>query len=55
MREGLTWLAGHRPLRGLALAVALSNLGLGALFSVFVLFARVRLGTGPLVTACSWP
>ena len=48
MREGLTWLAGHRPLRGLALAVALSNLGLGALFSVFVLFARVRLGTGPL-------
>ena len=48
MHEGLTWLAGHRPLRGLALAVALSNLGLGALFSVFVLFARVRLGTGPL-------
>jgi MFS family permease len=48
MGEGLTWLAGHRPLRGLALAVALSNLGLGALFSVFVLFARVRLGTGPL-------
>jgi hypothetical protein len=48
MRAGLTWLAGHRPLRGLALAVALSNLGLGALFSVFVLFARVRLGTGPL-------
>jgi predicted MFS family arabinose efflux permease len=48
MREGLTWLAGHRTLRGLALAVALSNLGLGALFSVFVLFARVRLGTGPL-------
>ncbi len=48
MREGLTWLAGHRPLRGLALAVALSNLGLGALFSVFVLFARVRLGTGPI-------
>jgi predicted MFS family arabinose efflux permease len=48
MREGLAWLAGHRPLRGLALAVALSNLGLGALFSVFVLFARVRLGTGPL-------
>jgi predicted MFS family arabinose efflux permease len=48
MREGLTWLAGHRPLRGLALAVAVSNLGLGALFSVFVLFARVRLGTGPV-------
>jgi len=48
MREGLTWLTGHRPLRGLALTVALSNLGLGALFSVFVLFARVRLGTGPL-------
>jgi predicted MFS family arabinose efflux permease len=48
MREGLAWLAGHRPLRALALAAALSNLGLGALFSVFVLFARVRLGTGPL-------
>ena len=31
--EGLAWLAGHRPLRALALAAALSNLGLGALFS----------------------
>jgi predicted MFS family arabinose efflux permease len=48
MGEGLAWLAGHRPLRALALAAALSNLGLGALFSVFALFARVRLGTGPL-------
>jgi predicted MFS family arabinose efflux permease len=48
MREGLTWLAGHPPVRALALAAALSNLGLGALFSVFALFARVRLGTGPL-------
>ncbi|HEX9358370.1 MAG TPA: MFS transporter, partial [Streptosporangiaceae bacterium] len=48
MREGLAWLAGHRPLRALALTVAVSNLGLGALFSVFVLFARIRLGTGPL-------
>ena len=48
MREGLTWLAGHPPVRAVALAAALSNLGLGALFSVFALFARVRLGTGPL-------
>lgn len=47
-REGLTWLVRQRPLRALALAAALSNVGLGALFSVFVLFARVRLATGPL-------
>lgn len=46
-RAGLTWLIRQRPLRALALAAALSNVGLGALFSVFVLFARVRLGTGP--------
>ncbi len=48
MGEGLAWLPGHRPLRALALAAALSNLGLGALFSVFTLFARARLGSGPL-------
>ena len=46
--ESLGWLARHRVLRTLAISAALSNLGLGALLSVLVLFARVRLGTGPL-------
>jgi predicted MFS family arabinose efflux permease len=45
--EGLGWLRRHRILRTLALTASLSNLGLGALFSVFVLFARVRLGASP--------
>ena len=40
--------AASGPLRALAVTVAVSNLGLGALFSVFVLFARIRLGAGPL-------
>jgi predicted MFS family arabinose efflux permease len=46
--DGLGWLRRHRILRTLALTAGLSNLGLGALFSVFVLFARVRLGTSPV-------
>jgi MFS family permease len=48
MREGVRWLAGHRLLRTLALTVAVSDVGLGAVFSVFVLVCRVRLGVGPL-------
>ena len=48
MREGAHWLAGHRLLRTLAVTVAVSNVGLGAVFAVFVLVARVRLGVGPL-------
>jgi len=48
MRRGLRWLAGSPQLRALALAVAVSNVGLGALFAVFVLIARQRLGVGAL-------
>jgi predicted MFS family arabinose efflux permease len=48
MHEGVRWLVGHRLLRTLALTVGISNVGLGAVFSVFVLVARVRLGVGPL-------
>src|SRR6266567_1393837 len=48
VQEGVRWLVGNRLLRTLALTVAISNVGLGAVFSVFVLVARVRLGVGPL-------
>ncbi len=48
MHEGVRWLLGNRLLRTLALTVAISDIGLGAVFSVFVLVARVRLGVGPL-------
>jgi predicted MFS family arabinose efflux permease len=48
MGEGMGWLLRHRLLRALAATVGISNLGLGAVFSVFVLIARVRLGTGPV-------
>lgn len=48
MHEGVRWLLGNRLLRTLALTVAVSNVGLGAVFSVFVLVSRVRLGAGPL-------
>jgi MFS family permease len=48
MHEGVRWLAGNRLLRTLALTVAVSDVGLGAVFSVFVLVSRVRLGVGPL-------
>lgn len=47
MGEGVRWLLGNRLLRTLALTVGVSNVGLGAVFSVFVLVARVRLGAGP--------
>jgi predicted MFS family arabinose efflux permease len=47
MHEGVRWLLGHRLLRTLALAAGISNIGLGAVFSVFVLAARARFGTGP--------
>jgi MFS family permease len=48
MQEGVRWLLGNRLLRTLALTVAISDVGLGAVFSVFVLVARVRLGLGPV-------
>jgi MFS family permease len=48
MLEGVRWLLGNRLLRTLALTVAISDVGLGAVFAVFVLESRVRLGVGPL-------
>ncbi|MFI0407542.1 MFS transporter [Actinomadura sp. 3N508] len=45
--EGLGWLARHRLLRTMSVTVGLSNLGLGAVFSIAVLIARERLGVGP--------
>jgi len=48
MHEGARWLLGHRLLRTLAMTVAVSDVGLGAVFAVFVLVARDRLGVGPV-------
>jgi MFS family permease len=48
MHEGVRWLLGNRLLRTLALTVAISDVGLGAVFSVFVLVSRVRFGVGPV-------
>ena len=42
--EGLRWLRGHRPLRTLALVLGAWNFASSAGMSVFVLFARDRLG-----------
>ncbi|MGR6962941.1 MFS transporter [Geodermatophilus sp. URMC 61] len=47
LRAGLAWLAGDRPLRALALAVAAIALADSAWFAVFVVFAEQRLGLGP--------
>jgi MFS family permease len=44
--EGVRWVAGHRLLRTMAIAVSVSNLGLGAVFSIMVLIAQERLGVG---------
>jgi MFS family permease len=41
--EGLRWLSGHRPLRGLAIAAGLSVLGMEMTAAIFVLFAKELL------------
>jgi predicted MFS family arabinose efflux permease len=46
--HGIRWLAYHKLLRTISLTVGLSNLGLGAMFSILVLIARQRLGLGPV-------
>jgi MFS family permease len=46
--EGLRWLAGHAPMRTLALTITAFNLTFGAAFSVWVLYAQQRLGLGAL-------
>lgn len=44
--EGLRWLWGHAPVRTLALTLTAFNITFGAAFSVYVLYARERLGLG---------
>jgi predicted MFS family arabinose efflux permease len=44
--EGVRWLARHRLLRVLAVAIALMNLTLSATLSISVLYAQERLGLG---------
>ena len=44
--EGVRWLARHRLLRVLAVAIALMNLTLSATLSILVLYAQERLGLG---------
>jgi MFS family permease len=43
VRNGLSWLWSHRLLRGLAIALGLSNFGFQMSQAVFVLFAKERL------------
>jgi MFS family permease len=44
MRDGLRWLAGHAPMRTLALTIFAFNITYGAAFAVLVLYASERLG-----------
>jgi MFS family permease len=44
MREGLAWLAGHAPMRTLALTIFAFNITYGAAFAVLVLYAGKQLG-----------
>jgi MFS family permease len=44
MRDGLQWLAGHAPMRTLALTIFAFNITYGAAFAVLVLYASERLG-----------
>ena len=44
MAEGMRWLAGHRPMRTLAVTIILFNVTFGAAWSVLVLYASERLG-----------
>ncbi|WP_433580420.1 MFS transporter [Nocardia brasiliensis] len=44
--DGARWLWRHRLIRTLTLTVGLSNIGLGAIFSLLVLIAQERLGVG---------
>jgi len=48
VRAGLAWLASHRPLRSLVVAVSLVVLADAAWFAVFVLFVNQHLGAGAL-------
>jgi len=46
MVEGVRWLAGHPPMRTLALTIFTFNVTFGAAFSVLVLYSSERLGLG---------
>jgi MFS family permease len=46
--EGVRWLAGHRLLRLLGVAIGLMNLTLFAATAILVLYAQERLGLGPV-------
>jgi len=46
MAEGLRWLAGHPPMRTLALTIFAFNVTFGAAWAVLVLYAQERLGVG---------
>lgn len=46
--EAVRWLARHRLLRIMAVAIALMNLTLSATLSISVLYAQERLGLGPV-------
>ncbi len=48
IREGWRWLWGHAAVRTLAITIFTFNLTFGAAWSVLVLYARERLGMGPL-------
>ncbi len=48
MVEGIRWLAGHPPMRTLALTIFAFNVTYGAAWSVLVLYATERLGVGPI-------
>ncbi len=44
MAEGLHWLAGHPPMRTLAITIVAFNITFGAAWSVLVLYSQERLG-----------
>jgi predicted MFS family arabinose efflux permease len=46
IKLGVRWLWHHRVLRTLTIIVAVSNVGLGAVFAILVLIATERLGLG---------
>lgn len=46
VRDGFRWLWSSRIMRGMALALALTNLGLGMTPGLFILYARDELGIG---------
>jgi hypothetical protein len=55
MTEGVRWLLGNRLLRTLALTVAISDVGLGAVFAVSFWRPAAGSGSAPWATASSWP